>query len=264
MKSLDLFKLDGKTVIVTGGAGHLGSAMSEGLAEASANVVIASRNLEKCKETASQISEANPQGETIALELDVSTRELIKKCFSAVKERYGGIDILVNNAYYGASNVIEEMSDEEWNLGIDGALGSTFRCTSEVIPMMKEAGGGVIVNVSSMYGIVSPDPRIYRGTKYTKPPNYGTAKAGLIQFTKYCACHLADYGIRVNALSPGPFPSPEVQKTEWLLDELEGKNPMGRIGQPWELKGALLFLCSDASTYVTGHNVVVDGGWTVW
>ena len=264
MKSLDLFKLDGKTAIVTGGAGHLGGAMSEGLAEAGAVVVIASRNLEKCKETAARISEANAGVEVTALKLDISTRESIKKCFSAVKERHGGIDILVNNAYYGASNVIEEMSDEEWNLGIDGALGSTFRCTSEVIPTMREAGGGVIVNVSSMYGVVSPDRRIYRGTSNANPPNYGAAKAGLIQFSKYCACHLADYRIRVNALSPGPFPSPKVQKTDWFVEELGGKNPMGRIGQPWELKGALLFLCSDASTYVTGHNVVVDGGWTAW
>lgn len=263
MKSMDLFRLKGKNAIITGGAGHLGTMMSEALAEAMANVVIASRNLDKCKDVALRISKSNPKIEIIALRLDISNRESIKRCFSEIKERFGRIDILVNNAYYGASNTLEKMSDEEWYLGIDGGLSSVFRCTSEVIPFMKEQGGGVIVNVSSMYGIVSPDPRIYPDMKLANPPNYGVAKAGLIQFTKYCACHLAQYGIRVNAISPRPFPSPKIQKEKRFMKELAAKNPMGRIGQPWELKGPLLFLCSDASSYVTGHNLVVDGGWTI-
>jgi len=264
MKSLDMFRLNGKNAIITGGAGHLGTIMSEALAEAGANVVIASRNLDKCKEVASRISKSNPGIEIIAFKLDISDRKSIKRCFSEVKERFDRIDILINNAYYGASNTLEKMSDKEWHLGVDGGVSGAFRCTSEIIPFMKEQGGGVIVNVSSMYGIVSPDWRIYRGTKFANPPNYGVAKAGLIQFTKYCACHLAQHGIRVNAISPGPFPSPDVQKEGWFMKELAAKNPMGRIGRPWELKGAVLFLCSDASTYVIGHNLVVDGGWTTW
>lgn len=263
MRSLEMFRLNGRSAIVTGGSGHLGASMCESLAEAGANVIVAGRSIDKCRNAAEKITVLNPEVKIVALAVDVSNRESIRRCFSEAGDRFGKIDILVNNAYYGAGSALETMTDEEWQSGVAGGLDGAFRCTSEVIPAMKQHGG-VIVNICSMYGVVSPDWRIYHGTSFANPANYGAAKAGLIQLTKYCACHLAQYSIRVNALSPGAFPSPEVQKENWFMEELAARNPMGRIGQPWELKGALLFLCSDASTYVTGHNLVVDGGWTVW
>jgi len=115
-----------------------------------------------------------------------------------------------------------------------------------------------------MYGVVSPDPRIYGDSGYDNPPNYGAGKAAIIQFTRYAACHLAAKGIRVNAISPGPFPNPKVQENKWFISNLKNKVPLGRIGQPGDLKGAVVFLASEGSSYITGQNIVVDGGWTVW
>ena len=115
-----------------------------------------------------------------------------------------------------------------------------------------------------MYGTVSPDPSIYGDSGYDNPPNYGAGKAAIIQFTRYMACHLAKDGIRVNSVSPGPFPSPEVQENKQFITNLEKKTPLGRIGQPYEIKGIVVFLASAASSYVTGQDIHVDGGWTSW
>ena len=262
-KSLEMFNMKGKTVLVTGGAGHLGERISEAFAEAGANVVVASRNLENCSTIAERIRGVG-SGDSLALELDITKTESIKGVFEKIKARFDRIDVLVNNAYCMKGGSLEGLSDEDWSYGLDGTLGGVFRCTREVIPFMKEQGGGVIINIGSMYGIVSPDWRIYKKEGFSGPPSYGVSKAGVIHFTKYCACHLARYGIRVNAVSPGPFLSEAVQNQDWFMEEVAAKNPMGRIGKPEELKGAVIFLASEASTYVTGHNLVVDGGWTAW
>ena len=118
--------------------------------------------------------------------------------------------------------------------------------------------------MGSIYGTVSPDPLIYGETGYDNPPEYGVGKAAINQLTKYVACNFAKYGIRVNVVSPGPFPSNEVQKNRWFISNLKKKSPMGRIGKPYEIKGIVLFLASKASSYVTGQNIHVDGGWTSW
>lgn len=263
MSLIDLFSIKDKTAIVTGGPGHLGTAFSEALAEAGANVVIASRNEKKCMELAEGLrNEYNITA--VGMELDVSSFDSITKCWEKVYLKTGSIDILVNNATYGASGSIETLSEDDWAKGIDGTINNVFRCTKAVIPYMKQQKTGAIINISSMYGNVSPDPRIYGDSGFDSPPNYGAGKSAIVQFTKYCACHLADYGIRVNCISPGPFPTLEVQKEEWFIDSLNNKNPLGRIGQPADLKGVIILLASDASSYITGQNIFVDGGWTVW
>ena len=260
---MDIFSLKGKTAIVTGGAGHLGTAFSEAFAEAGANVIIASRNEKKCLELAERLR--NEYGiASVGMELDVSSLDSITKCWEDVYSKTGSIDILVNNAIYGTSGSIETLSEDDWAKGIDGTINNVFRCTKAVIPYMKRQKAGAIINISSMYGCVSPDPRIYGDSGFDSPPNYGAGKSAIVQFTKYCACHLADSGIRVNCISPGPFPTPEVQKEEWFIDSLNNKNPLGRIGQPADLKGVIILLASDASNYMTGQNIFVDGGWTIW
>ena len=236
--------LTGKIAVVTGGAGHLGKAMSHALREAGATVIVASR-----------------EGE---VKLDISSMESVEKCFSQILEKHGKIDILVNNAFFCPSDNLETMSEEDWVKGIDGTLNSVFRCTKAVLPTMTGQGSGVIINISSMYGMVSPDPRIYGDSGYNNPPSYGAGKAGIIHFTKFCACQLAEKGIRVNSISPGPFPNPDVQKNSAFVDELCTRVPMGRIGQPEELGPLVVFLASDASSYITGANIPVDGGWTAW
>ncbi len=264
MKVGELFRLDGRTAIVTGGAGHLGAAMVEALAEAGANVAVVGRELGKTRALASRVGTGNPKTSVKAFRIDVTDRAAVRRGFRGIVNDFGRLDILVNNAYAGASGRLESMSDRDWASALESGLSSAFRCTQEALPALARAGHGAVLNVGSMYGIVSPDPRIYRGTDLASPPNYGAAKGGLLQFTRYCAVHLAPYGIRVNALSPGPFPKPAVQRERWFVRELARKTPLGRIGRPEELKAAVVFLCSDASSYVTGHNLVVDGGWTAW
>lgn len=142
-------------------------------------------------------------------------------------------------------------------------LNAVFYTTKEASEYLK-ASKGVIVNITSMYGHVAPDYRIYDGKEFANPPSYGAAKAGVIQLTKYLASFLSPYGVRVNALSPGPFPFPETQKNNDFIEKLASKNMLNRIGQPEDLKGAIALLCSDASSYMTGQNICVDGGWAAW
>ncbi len=265
MKIIDKFKLNNKIAVITGGYGYLGKYFTEALIEAGAMTVITGKNFDKCKIMAKEIKEKYPEGNIDYLELDISKSDSIKECFEKIYTKYKRIDILVNNAIYSKSNSLEDMTDEEWNYGIDGTLSSAFRCIRETIPYMKKNLSGSIINISSVYGMVSPDFRIYKDNSVQlNPPNYGAAKSGVIQLTRYSAVSLAKYGIRVNCISPGPFPSDNVQKNEEFITQLSNKVPLGRIGQPEELKGALIFLASDASSYITGHNLVVDGGWTIW
>lgn len=263
MNVMELLSLRGKVVVVTGGAGHLGSAISEGLAEAGANVAITSRDKDRCKELAERLSKKH-NIHAIGRTLDIRSMEIVRGCMKEVNREMSTIDILINNAAFSKQGEIETMSEQDWLEGIDGTIHGVFRCTQAVIPYMEARKYGVIINISSMYGIVSPDPRIYGDSGYDSPPNYGAGKAAILEFTRYAACHLASKGIRVNAISPGAFPNPEVQENQLFISNLERKVPLGRIGQPHDLKGAVVFLASEASRYITGQNIIVDGGWTAW
>lgn len=172
----------------------------------------------------------------------------------------------INNAYSGSGGRLLEVTREQAEMSIAGGLTNVLMATQRVAAHMVAAGTrGSIVNVSSMYGIVSPDPGVYTDyPSFHNPPAYGAAKAGMIQLSRYAACDLGAHGVRVNSLSPGPFPSPPVQAEEGFIRALDAKVPLGRIGRPEELGGAAVFLISDAASYVTGHNLVVDGGWTAW
>lgn len=261
MSILSKFLLNGKAAIVTGGYGHLGKSISGGLAEAGATVIICGRNIDKYRQSFGKQGNKNIS----FVKLDISSTTSIKTAFGNIQKEYGRIDLLINNAFYSKGNHPEKMTDEEWNYGIDGTLSSIFRCVREVVPYMKKAKKGSIINISSMYGIISPDFRIYENNPdFFNPPNYGAAKAGVIQLTKYYAVYLAKYNIRVNCISPGAFPSFEVQRKKNFIEKLSEKIPMGRIGNPEELKGTIIFLASDASSYITGQNIIVDGGWTIW
>jgi gluconate 5-dehydrogenase len=264
MHVMKLFSLKGKVAVVTGGAGHLGSAISEGLAEAGASLVIASRNVGACSKLADRLSRKY-ETHAMGIALDIRSTDKVRACMKEINREMGSIDILVNNASFAkAGRSIKTLSDEDWLEGIEGTINGVFRCTQAVLPYMEAQKYGVIINISSMYGIVSPDPRIYGDSGYDNPPNYGAGKAAIIQFTRYAACHLATKGIRVNAISPGSFPNPKVQENQWFISNLINKVPLGRIGQPSDLKGVVVFLASESSSYITGQNIMVDGGWTAW
>lgn len=252
-----IFSLAGKTAIVTGGNGYLGRAICRAFADFGATVVVA------------DVQEREQEHERLlSAACDVSDTESIRRLFRQTAERHGAIDILVNCATYGAGygplGTIEGMSDDDWRTGVDGAAGTVFRCTREAVPYMEAAGGGSIVNFGSMYGIVSPDPSIYGDSGANNPANYGAGKAAVLQFTRYSAAHLAAKGIRVNSVSPGPFPNSHFQQDQHFLRKLGGKTMLGRPGKAEEIAGAVVFLASGASSYMTGANIVVDGGWTAW
>ncbi len=257
----ELFSLNNKVVVITGGYGYLGKSISAGLAEAGATVLVAGRDKEKFQSTFSDKAHLSIS----FTEMDISDNASIKRSFASVVQEYGHIDVLINNAFFSRGNDPENISDEDWQYSIDGSLNSVYRTIREVLPYMKKQGKGRIINVSSMYGMVSPDFSVYEDIpQFLNPPQYGAAKAGVIQLTKYMASLLGKFNINVNSISPGPFPSKAVQENKVFIDRLKKKNPLGRIGVPDDLKGPFVFLASDASEYVTGQNLAVDGGWTSW
>ena len=263
MKSLkELLSLQNKTVFITGGAGHLGAAMCEALAELGANIVIGSRDKEKSNSITKKLSEEFGV-QASAVQLDITNPESIEEALLLIEKKHGELDILVNNAWSGKKNTFESISIDDWKYDIDVCLNGVFYTVKKAFPYLKKTKG-VIVNVASMYGHVAPDYKMYAGTDHANPPSYGAAKAGVIQLTKYLASFLSPHGIRVNAISPGPFPFSDIMKNAEFIGALEAKTMLNRIGNPEDLKGVIALLCSDASSYMTGQNICVDGGWTTW
>lgn len=260
MNTLELFSLKGKTAIVTGGCGHLGRAMVAALADAGASVWVAGTNHDKFLRVFGSDTTLR------FVKIDIMDSTSIREAFTKVAAEAGQIDVLINNAaqYAGIGKKSEDLSDDDWVRCIEGIAGSTYKCIREVLPFMK--AGGSIVNIASMYGIVSPYLAVYEPPCEASliPVNYSAGKASVIQMTRYFGTYLIDRKIRVNSISPGPFPSPKVQENKVFADRLREKNPSHRLGDPEDLKGAVLFLASDASKYVVGQNIQVDGGWTIW
>lgn len=261
----DIFNLSGKTAIVTGGYGHLGKGMVNALLSCGANVIVAGRSKEKFKMAFS----GKPNLKLHFHEINIMSSESIEKCFSQVHKEFGSIDILINNAHSAKGNSQKKMSDENWNYSMEGVVGSVHKSIRAVIPYMKKQNSGKIINITSMYGLVSPDfENLYKGDdceKYTNPPHYGAAKAAIIQLTKYYAVLLGKQNIHVNAISPGPFPKKDVQnENPEFIRRLKNKNPLAKIGKPEDLAGTIILLSSKASDFITGQIIQVDGGWTIW
>ncbi|MHA8095472.1 SDR family oxidoreductase [Aquirufa lenticrescens] len=252
------FDLSNKVVLITGGYGYLGKSIVESLCHHNAIIYVLGRSFETFERTFLNLDKIN------FIYCDIESEESIKDCFLKVFKLEKRIDILINNAFYSSGQSPENMDNHDWNYGIDGVLGSTFRCIKEIIPYFKVLESGKIINVSSMYGIVAPNFEIYNQfPEYLNPPHYGAAKAGVIQLTKYYASYLGKFNIQVNCVTPGPFPSKQVQKSEEFILSLSKLTCLKRIGEPDELAGVFVLLASDASSYITGQNFIVDGGWTI-
>jgi NAD(P)-dependent dehydrogenase (short-subunit alcohol dehydrogenase family) len=251
------FDLSEKIVLITGGYGHLGKAITESLLFHGARMYVLARDKSAF---VSAFASGNPK---LFFEFcDVTETDSIKKAYKNIYNAEGRIDVIINNAMFTKGQSPESMTDDEWQTGIDGTLNSVFRCIREIIPYYAE--GGKIINVASMYGVVAPQFEVYDDfPQFLNPPHYGAAKAGVIQLTKYYASYLGKRGITVNAVVPGPFPSLEVQRQTGFVEALQSKTCLNRIGQPEDLAGAFVFLASEASNFITGQSITVDGGWTI-
>jgi gluconate 5-dehydrogenase len=260
----NLFNLENKVAIVTGGYGHLGTGIVKALLNFGAIVYVAGRSKEKFNDK----FEREIEDKLYFIEIDIMHSISFESCFKKVFKAQGKIDILINNAHSARGNSQSNLTDEDFLFTLDGVLGSVHKAMRAIKPYMENQKSGKIINITSMYGLVSPDFRMYEGDdceKYTNPPHYGAAKAGLKQLTKYYAVLLAKYNIQVNAISPGPFPSISVQNENAnFIERLKAKNPMNKIGVPEDLDGSIILLSSNASNFMTGQTIQIDGGWTVW
>jgi NAD(P)-dependent dehydrogenase (short-subunit alcohol dehydrogenase family) len=264
--SLPPLELAGKGIVVTGGGGHLGAAISLALAEAGAVVVVCGRTEEPLRRVTERARRQGTAGRIATVVADIGTDPGLAAALECLTAEAGHLDGWVNNAYSGSGELLGHLTRDGVEATLARGLADVILATQAASNRMRAAGGGSIVNVASMYALVSPQPAAYRlHPQFHNPPAYGAAKAGVVAFTRYAATHLASDGIRVNAVSPGPFPAPEVtDAAPAFADELAARVPLGRIGQPAELGAAIRYLLSDAASFITGHNLVVDGGWTAW
>jgi len=262
-----LFRLDGKWALVTGGARNLGYDMALALAEVGANVVITSRKIEQAKESAERISEITGC-KAIGLKLDVTSEKNIEEVVAETLGKTGQIDILINNAGNVTSTPenapFEKRPLELWQEVIDTNLTGPFLCSKHVVSSyMMPKQTGVIINLGSTTGIIGKDRSVYKNTPMGGATlDYHAAKGGIISMTRDMAVYLAPYHIRVNCISPAGFFR---NQPEPFVESYSKTFPMGRLGiDGKEMKGAAVFLASEASSFVTGHNLVVDGGLTIW
>lgn len=262
----ELMNLEGRKALLTGGSGHIGLAFAQALVELGARIAIADLNHEDCQNRANELNKIVP-GKAWALPINLldeqSTRDATQK---AIKQE-GGLDILIHcGAFVGTTNFpgwgvpFDKQSLNAWDGALRVNLSAAFIMAQEAKQALENSNHGSIILVSSIYGLVGPDMSLYDGTTMSNPAAYGASKGGLLQLTRYLATVLAPK-IRVNAITPGGIwrNQPEV-----FVERYEKKTPLGRMGYEEDLKGAVAYLASDLSAYVTGQNFIVDGGWTAW
>ncbi len=260
MSILDRFSLKGRVALVTAGSGpQFGSSISEALAEAGATVITASRSLERNDEFAEKL---RAQGHDVhGMQFDLGEPDSTATLHDDLISRFGRLDVLVNSALKrdGHAGGFEEQGPDQWRLVGEGDLSGLFHICQLFLGDMVKQGGGSIINIASIYGVLGNDPTIYEGTDMRQPPTYNFVKAGMINFTRYLACYYGKRGVRANCISPGGYFNNQPKP---FVDQYEKRVPVGRMLDNEDLKGAVVFLASDASSYVTGTNLMVDGGWT--
>ena len=258
MNALDLFRLDGKTAIVTGGGRGLGRYMAEALSDAGASVVLCSRKKEPLTEVQREIEAGG--GRALAVEFDVTDEESVEGVVSAAAESFGSVDVVVNNSGVTWGAPPEEMPLERFDQVMRVNVRGTFLMSQAAGRRMIETGaGGAIINISSVAGLVGGHP------DYMQTVGYNSSKGAVISMTRDLATSWAPHNITVNAIAPGWFPT---RMSRGLIEKFEEEMlaniPLGRFGAPEDLKGVVIFLASPAASYVTGQTIVVDGGATAW
>lgn len=259
-----IMSLEDRVAVVTGGSGLLGKEFCSGLADFGANVIIADINEEESLKVVKNINNDAGGKNADYLYLDINSEESIKEFTREVLEKYGTIDVLVNNAYprnsrYGT--IFEDVEFDSFQENIISHMGGYFLVSQKISKLMMKQKSGVIINMASIYGVLGPNFSIYERTDMTMPVEYSMIKAGIINFTRYLSTYLASHNIRVNSISPGGIFDDQPQE---FVEKYCSKVPLGRMASPSDIVGSLIFLASDASKYITGQNIVVDGGLSVW
>lgn len=258
MTVLDRFSLAGKTAVITGGTGLYGKLFSRALAEAGAHVVVTSRSDTDAERVAATLRDAGLLASGVRL--DQADPRSIERFGEEVREQHGAVDILVNNAVHRAGAGLHDTNSDDWDATSAVNSRGLFLVTQALSAGMCERGSGSIINIGSIYGLVGPDFTIYDGTPMTSPAFYSYDKAGMVGLTRYLASAFGPRGVRVNCLSPGGLRS-EGQDARFVA-AYEATVPLRRMASDADVVGALVFLASDASSYITGVSLPVDGGWT--
>jgi NAD(P)-dependent dehydrogenase (short-subunit alcohol dehydrogenase family) len=265
-----LFSLKNKVAVVTGAAGLIGKHHCYALSEAGASIIVCDIDKNSCEQLAGEL-----KTKSIGIETDITKPDSVKKLKEKILDKFGKIDILINNAaindMFENPSAASELSRFEnyplnmWQKSIDVNITGTFLCSQILGTEMAKAGKGSIINIASTYGIVAPDQSIYKkkdgSQSFYKSAAYPVTKGAVISFTKFLAAYWGNKGVRVNALSPGGV---ENNQDEYFIKNYSAKTILGRMAKPTDYKGAIIFLASDASEYMTGANLIVDGGWTAW
>ena len=265
-----LFDLSGRVALVTGGATGLGYQMAEALAEAGAAVALASRRDELCRSRALELATATG-ARTAGFRMDAARREEVARCFESVREQLGEIDIAVVNAGISGIGPALELSESAWGETLATNLSGAFWCAQAAAAGMAPRQAGSIIMIASIFGFRAADGRMYvdPGEAPLENPAFAASKGGVIHLTRALAAGWARQGIRVNAISPGGFLVERIrlrlgERAPELVRRWSDRTPLGRMGDSEDLKGAVVYLASDASKYMTGQNLVVDGGWSLW
>lgn len=267
MKTLKtLMNLQGRVALITGGAGHIGSAMGAALAELGAGIAVLDLNAEAAAQTAADLT-AQFGVPALPLGVDLGDDDAVRAVPAAVVAGLGRLDILINNAALVGTSALkgwgvpfDEQSVDTWRLAMDVNVTAPFVLTQACHRALAAAGHGSVINIGSIYGIVAPDMSLYAGTTLGNPAAYAASKGGLLQFTRWLTTVLAP-DVRVNAITIGGVSRGQAAAFQ---ERYISRTPRGRMATEEDLKGAVAYLASDLSAYVTGHNLVVDGGWTAW
>jgi NAD(P)-dependent dehydrogenase (short-subunit alcohol dehydrogenase family) len=274
MHTTRTFDLSGKVMVITGGAGLIGREFAAALAGAGARVILADIDLASAEQAAAEV-DVTGGGTVTAVPLDVTDPRSVKAMVEGVVKEEGRLDALINNAAINPQpdtnpdvahgNAFEHLSLEEWKRALSVDLTGAFLCAQAAGAQMLRQGGGIIINIGSTYGMVAPDQSIYEKTDgaggYIKPATYTVTKSALLGLTRYLAAYWAGKGIRVNTLTLGGIYNAQ---DEEFVKRYSRRTPLGRMADRSEVRGAIVFLTSDEASYMTGANVVLDGGWTAW